>query len=93
MADIGWTQPAIRLIHGKGRSDRRVYISPDAVTTLRTCLPRRPTRAAGAAVFRDQERPQRPLSTAAVQKKTERYAQAAGMKTSGHALRHASASG
>jgi site-specific recombinase XerD len=40
----------------------------------------------------NQKCPQRPLSITAVQKKMERYAQAAGMKTSCHALRHTFAS-
>jgi site-specific recombinase XerD len=92
MDDIDWTQQAIRIVQGKGRKDRRVYISPDAVTTLRTCLTLRPTHAVGTSVFWNQKRPQRPLSIAAVQKKMERYATAAGMKTSCHGLRHTFAS-
>jgi site-specific recombinase XerD len=92
MDDIDWTQHAIRIVQGKGRKDRRVSISPDAVTTLQTCLTLRPTNAVGTSVFWNQKCPQRPLSIAAVQKKMERYAQAAGMKTSCHALRHTFAS-
>jgi site-specific recombinase XerD len=92
MDDIDWTQQAIRIVQGKGRNDRRVYISPDAVTTLRTCLTLRPTHAVGTSVFWNQKRPHRPLSITAVQKKMERYAKAAGMKTSGHGLRHTFAS-
>jgi site-specific recombinase XerD len=92
MDDIDWTQQAIRIVQGKGRKDRRVYISPDAVTTLRTCLALRPTYAVGTSVFWNQKRPQRPLSITAVQKKMERYAKAAGLKTSCQALRHTFAS-
>jgi site-specific recombinase XerD len=92
MDDIDWTQHAIRIVQGKGRKDRRVYISPDAVTTLRTCLTLRPAHAVGTSLFWNQKRPQRPLSITAVQKKMERYAQAAGLKTSCHALRHTFAS-
>jgi site-specific recombinase XerD len=92
MDDIDWTQQAIRIVQGKGRKDRRVYISPDAVTTLRTCLTLRPPHTVGTSVFWNQKRPQRPLSIAAVQKKMERYAKAAGLKTSCHALRHTFAS-
>jgi integrase/recombinase XerD len=92
MDDIDWTQHAIRLVQGKGRKDRRVYLSPEAVTTLRTGLTLRPTHAVGTSAFWNQKCPQRPLSITAVPKKMERYAQAAGMKTSGHALRHTCAS-
>jgi integrase/recombinase XerD len=92
MDDIDWTQQALRIVQGKGRKDRRVYISPDAVTTLRTCLTLRPAHAVGTSVFWHQQRPQRPLSITAVHKKMERYAKAAGMKTSCHALRHTFAS-
>jgi site-specific recombinase XerD len=85
--DLDWTQPAMRIVQGKGRQDRRVDISPDAVRTLRTCLTLRPAHAVGTSVFWNQTCPQRPLSITAVQKKMERYAKAAGLKTSCHALR------
>jgi site-specific recombinase XerD len=92
MDDIDWTQQAIHIVQGKGRKDRRVYTAPDAVTTLRTCLPLRPAHAVGTSVFWNQKRPHRPLSITAVHKKMERYAKAAGMKTRGQALRHTFAS-
>src|SRR5712691_2842381 len=92
MDDIDWTQPAIRIDQGKGRKDRRVYVSPDAVTSLQTCLTLRPAHVPGTTVFWNQKRPQRPLSITAVQKKMERYAKAAGIKTSCHGLRHTFAS-
>jgi site-specific recombinase XerD len=92
MDELDWTQQAIRITQGKGRKDRRVYVSPDAVTSLRTCLTLRPTHAVGTYVFWNQKRPHRPLSITAVQKKMERYANAAGIKTSGHGLRHTCAS-
>ena len=87
MDEIDWTPHAIRLAPGKGRKDRRVYVSPDAVPTLRTCLPLRPTQAVGTSVFWKQKRPQRPLSITAGQKKMARDAKAAGMKTSCQGLR------
>src|SRR5438105_6341399 len=90
--DIDWTQQAIRIDQGKGRKDRRVYVSPDAVTHLQACLIHRPAHVPGTAVFWNQKRPQRPLSITAVQKKMERYAQAAGITASCHSLRHTFAS-
>jgi site-specific recombinase XerD len=90
--DIDWTQQAIRIDQGKGRKDRRVYVSPDAVTSLQTCLTLRPAHVPGTAVFWNQKRPHRPLSITAVQKKMERYAKAAGLKVSCHWLRHTFAS-
>jgi site-specific recombinase XerD len=90
--DIDWTQQAIRIDQGKGRKDRRVYVSPDAMASLQTCLTYRPTQVPGTAVFWNQKRPQRPLSITAVQKKMERYAQAAGITASCHSLRHTFAS-
>jgi site-specific recombinase XerD len=90
--DIDWTQQAIRIDQGKGRKDRRVYVSPDAVTHLQTCLTYRPTHVPGTAVFWNQKRPHRPLLSTAVQKKMERYAQAAGITASCHSLRHTFAS-
>src|SRR5713226_7006847 len=56
--DIDWTQPAIRIDHVKGRKYLRVYLSPDAVTSLQTCLALRPAHVPGTAVFWNQQRPQ-----------------------------------
>jgi site-specific recombinase XerD len=92
LEQIDWPQQAIRIEQGKGRKDRRVYVSPDAVTSLQVCLARRPTQAAGRYVFWNQKRPQRPLSIKAVQKRIERYAKAAGLTVSCHGLRHTFAS-
>ena len=69
-----------------------VYVSPDAMASLKTCLTYRPTQVPGTAGFWNQKRPQRPLSSTAVQKKMERYAQAAGITASCHSLRHTFAS-
>src|SRR5438093_2250248 len=92
MEDLDWTQQAIRIEQGKGRKDRRVYVAPDAVASLQTCLTLRPAQVPGTAVFWNQKRPHRPLSITAVQKKMERYAKAAGITASGHWLRHTFAS-
>ena len=88
MDDSDWTQQAIRIDQGKGRKERRVYVSPDAVTSLQTCLALRPAHAVGTYVCWNQKRPRRPLSITAVQKKRERYAKAAGIKASCHWLHH-----
>ncbi len=90
--EIDWTQQAIRIEQGKGRKDRRVDVSPDAVASLQTCLTLRPAQVPGTAVFWNQKRPHRPLSITAVQKKMERYAKAAGITASCHWLRHTFAS-
>src|SRR5438128_8965915 len=90
--DLDWTQQAIRIEQGKGRKDRRVYVAPDAVASLQTCLTLRPAQVPGTAVFWNQKRPHRPLSITAVQKKMERYAKAAGITASCHWLRHTFAS-
>ena len=92
MDAIDWSQPAIRIEQGQGRQDRRVYVSPDAVTSLQTCLALRPAHVPGTAVFWNPKRPHRPLSITAVQKKMERYAKAAGIKARCHGLRHTVAS-
>jgi site-specific recombinase XerD len=69
-----------------------VYISTDAVASLRACLQQRPRGVPAEAVFWNQKRPHHPLSGKAIQKKMERYAKAAGVKASCHRLRHTFAS-
>ena len=39
---IDWEQAALRIVQGKGRKDRIVYVAPDALAALRTCLAARP---------------------------------------------------
>lgn len=90
--DIDWTQHALLIEQGKGRKDRRVYLSGDAVAGWRECLRHRPSGVPGEAVFWNQKRPTRPLSVKAIQKKMERYAKAAGIVASCHRLRHTFAS-
>ncbi len=91
-SDIDWEQPALRIELGKGRKDRIVYLSADALAALRTCLALRPVAVPGDAVFWNQKRPHCALSTKGIQKKMERYAKAAGIKASCHSLRHTFAS-
>jgi site-specific recombinase XerD len=90
--DIDWSQQALLIAQGKGLKDRRVYLSVDAITSLRECLKRRPATVPGDYVFWNQKRPTRALSIKAIQKKMARYAKAAGMTASCHRLRHTFAS-
>jgi site-specific recombinase XerD len=76
----------------RGRKDRLVYLSADALAALRTCLTARPTVVPEGLVFWNQKRPHRTLSAKGIQKKIERYAKAAGIKASCHSLRHTFAS-
>jgi site-specific recombinase XerD len=89
---IDWEQAALRIVQGKGRKDRMVYVAPDALAALRTCLAARPTSTPAGLVFWNQKRPRQALSAKGIQKKMERYAKAAGVKASCHSLRHTFAS-
>jgi site-specific recombinase XerD len=89
---IDWEQHAILVEQGKGRKDRSVYLSADAMASLRACWRIRPPVVLGDDVFWNQKRQDRPLSIKAIQKKMERYAHAAGIVASCHALRHTFAS-
>jgi site-specific recombinase XerD len=88
LGDIDWEQQALRIEQGKGRKDRIVYLSADALAALRTCLALRPAVVPDGLVFWNQKRPHRALSSKGIQKKIERYAKAAGIKASCHSLRH-----
>jgi len=92
LEEIDWTQQSIRIEQGKGRKDRLVYLSTDALAALRACLTARPTVVPEGLVFWNQKRPHRALSAKGIQKKMERYAKAAGIKASCHSLRHTFAS-
>jgi site-specific recombinase XerD len=91
-SDLDWEQQSLRIDQGKGRKDRVVYVSADALAALRTCLAIRPAAVPGEVVFWNQKRPHRALSSKGMQKKMERYAKAAGIKASCHSLRHTFAS-
>jgi site-specific recombinase XerD len=92
LRDIDWAQQAVLVEQGKGRKDRRVYLSADAIASLRECLQQRPRGVPAEAVFWNQKRPHYPLSVKAIQKKMARYAKAAGIVASCHRLRHTFAS-
>ena len=89
---IDWEQQALQVVQGKGRKDRRVYMSPDAVASVQQCLAQHPGAQAQGYVFWNRKRAERPLSVKAIQKKMERYAKAAGIIASCHSLRHTFAS-
>jgi len=88
LEDIDWAQQSLRIEQGKGRKDRIVYLSADALAALRTCIAARPTAVPDGLVFWNQKRPHHALSSKGIQKKIERYAKAAGIKASCHSLRH-----
>ena len=92
LSQVEWDEQALWIEQGKGRKDRRVYLSADAMATLKTCVAIRPPGVAGEWVFWNQKRPLSQLSIKAIQKKIERYAKAAGIKASCHSLRHTFAS-
>jgi site-specific recombinase XerD len=89
---IDWEQQALHVVQGKGRKDRCVYLSPDAVASVQQCLAQHPGAQAQGYVFWNRKRAERPLSVKAIQKKMERYAKAAGIIASCHSLRHTFAS-
>src|SRR6266550_3631104 len=92
LEQIDWEQQALHIVQGKGRKDRRVYMSPDAVASVQQCLAQHPGARAQGYVFWNRKRAQQPLSIKAIQKKMERYAKAAGITASCHSLRHTFAS-
>jgi site-specific recombinase XerD len=92
LTHIDWEQQALHIEQGKGRKDRRVYMSPDLVAGLQQCLTQHPGDRAQGYVFWNRKRAQHPLSVKAIQKKMERYAEAAGITASCHSLRHTFAS-
>ena len=92
VSDLDWEQLALIIRQGKGRKDRRVYLSPDVVINLKQCLQNRPSQKMEGYLFWNQKRKNQPLSIKAIQKKMERYAKAAGIETSCHGLRHTFAS-
>ena len=92
LADIDWGQTSLRIEQGKGRKDRIVYLSADALEGLRECQQLRPAKVPGNFFFWNQKRSNRPLSIKANQKKMERYTKAAEIEASCHSLRHTFAS-
>jgi len=92
LEQIDWEQQALHVVQGKGRKDRRVYMSPDAVASVQQCLAQHPGARAQGYVFWNRKRQGQLLSVKAIQKKMERYAKAAGIAASCQSLRHTFAS-
>ncbi len=92
LSNIDWEQKSLLVEQGKGRKDRVVYLSSDAITALKACLELRPASVPGEQLFWNQKRANRALSSKGIQKKVERYTKAAGIKASCHNLRHTFAS-
>jgi site-specific recombinase XerD len=89
---LDWEQQALHIVPGKGRKDRRVDLSPDAIASVQRCLAQQPGARVQGDVFWNRQRQGRPLSVNAIPKKMERYAQAAGITASCQSLRHTFAS-
>ena len=51
LEQIDWEQQAVHMVQGKGRKDRRVYMSPDAVVSVQQCLEQHPGARAQGYVF------------------------------------------
>lgn len=92
VSDIDWQQQALLVEQGKGRKDRRLYLSADALASLQECLQMRPSYITGERFFWNQKRQNQELSIKAIQKKMERYAKGSQVKASCHSLRHTFAS-
>jgi site-specific recombinase XerD len=92
LSDIDWEQQMILIEQGKGRKDRRAFISPDALAVLRECQRLRPAGIPHAYFFWNRKRQRQALSIKAIQKKMERMAAASGVTASCHSLRHTFAS-
>ena len=60
LEQIDWEQQALQVVQGKGRKDRRVYMSPDAVASVQQCLEQHPGERAQGYVFWNRKRAQHP---------------------------------
>ena len=61
LEQIDWEQQALHIVQGKGRKDRRVYMSPDAVASLQQCLAQHPGERAQGYVFWNRKRAAAPV--------------------------------
>ena len=62
LEQIDWEQQAVHVVQGKGRKDRRVYMSPDAVASVQQCLEQHPgERVQGYVFWNHQTRPAAPV--------------------------------
>ena len=60
LGQIDWDQQALRIEQGKGRKERYVYMSPDAVASVQHCLAQHPGARAQGYVFWNRKRAQQP---------------------------------
>ena len=91
LEQIDWEQQALHIVQGKGRKDRRVYMSPDAVASVQQCLEQHPGACAQGYVFWNRKRTPAPLGESD-SKENGALRQAAGLTASCHSLRHTFAS-
>jgi site-specific recombinase XerD len=89
LGDIDLRRRRLVIHDGKGRKDRVVYISDDALLALDDYLTMRP-ESTTAKVFLVEKGSYRnqPLSVRGIQKRIEYYAQKTGLRISCHSLRH-----
>jgi site-specific recombinase XerD len=92
LAHLDWEPHALPILQGKGRKDRYVYLSPEAIASVQRCLQQHPGERTHGYVLWNRKRQARPLSVKAIRKNMERYAKAAGGTASGHSGRHPFAS-
>ena len=83
---------ARHMVQGKGRTARRVDMSPEAVARVHQGLAQPPGERAPGDGFWHRKRHARPLAVQAIQTKMERSAKAAGITARGHRLRQTLAS-
>ncbi len=75
--------------NGKGRKDRMVYLSNDALSALNDYLKIRPASAARLVFLVEKGNCRgQPISVRGIQKRIEYYAKKAGVSASCHQLRH-----
>jgi len=89
LGDIDLRRRRFFIHDGKGRKDRVVYVSDDALLALDDYLTMRP-ESTTAKVFLVEKGSYRnqPLSVRGIQKRIEYYAQKTGLRISCHSLRH-----
>ena len=85
--DVDLEKKTVFVRQGKGKRDRLVYVSEDAVELLRRCLAQRPHLKNGR-LFWNHKRPGEGVIADGIQKAMERYCRKAGIKGSCHRLRH-----